>query len=70
MYLLIVFLPLIASLQAGLMGRFLGSRGAAVVTTSCVVTSAVLSMAAFYEVALCRKRVLCSAFKLVFLRNV
>ena len=52
MYLLIVFLPLIASLQAGLIGRFLGSRGAAVVTTSCVVTSAVLSMGAFYEVAL------------------
>ncbi len=52
MYLLIVFLPLIASLQAGLIGRFLGSRGAAVVTTSCIVISAGLSMGAFYEVAL------------------
>jgi proton-translocating NADH-quinone oxidoreductase chain L len=52
MYLLIIFLPLIASLQAGLLGRFLGSRGAAIVTTGCVMTSAVLSTAAFYEVAL------------------
>lgn len=53
MYLLLVFLPLLGSLQAGLVGRFLGSRGAAIITTGCVVTSAVLSSVAFYEVALC-----------------
>ena len=53
MYLLLVFLPLLGSLQAGLLGRFLGFRGAAIITTGCVVTSAVLSSVAFYEVALC-----------------
>ena len=52
MYLLLVFLPLLGSLQAGLLGRFLGSRGAAIITTGCVVISAILSSVAFYEVAL------------------
>lgn len=53
MYLLLVFLPLLGSLQAGLLGRFLGGRGGAIVTTASVVTSAALSGLAFYEVALC-----------------
>ncbi len=53
MYLLLVFLPLLGSLQAGLLGRFLGARGAAVVTTGSVVISAALSGLAFYEVAMC-----------------
>jgi proton-translocating NADH-quinone oxidoreductase chain L len=53
MYLLLVFLPLLGSLQAGLLGRFLGARGSAVVTTGSVVACAVLSGIAFYEVALC-----------------
>lgn len=53
MYLLLVFLPLLGSLQAGLLGRFLGARGAAIVTTGSVATSAALSGVAFYEVALC-----------------
>ncbi len=52
MYLLLVFLPLAGSLQAGLLGRFLGSKGAAIVTTGCVGSSAFLSWATFYEVAL------------------
>ncbi len=52
MYLLIVFLPLVGSLQAGLLGRFLGSKGAAIVTTGCVALSSFLSWAAFYEVGL------------------
>src|SRR6478736_2963771 len=53
MYLLIVLLPLLGSIAAGLFGRFLGFRGAAITTTSCVLTSSVLSCIAFYEVALC-----------------
>ena len=52
MYLLLVFLPLLGSLQAGLLGRFLGTRGAAIITTGCVAMSALLSTLAFYEVAL------------------
>ena len=52
MYLLIVLLPLLGSIAAGLFGRFLGFRGAAIITTSCVLTSSFLSCIAFYEVAL------------------
>ena len=52
MYLLLVFLPLAGSLQAGLFGRFLGSKGAAIITTGCVASSALLSWTTFYEVAL------------------
>lgn len=52
MYLLIILLPLIASLAAGLLGRFLGHRGSATITLFCVFLSTVLSGLAFYEVAL------------------
>ena len=55
MYLLIVLLPLLGSLFSGLFGFFLGFRGAIIVTTSTVLTSAILSMFAFYEVALLGK---------------
>lgn len=53
MYLLIVLLPLLGSLFAGFTSRFLGYRGAALVTTSCVFLSFLCSTLAFYEVALC-----------------
>nr|YP_010032394.1 Nad5 [Schizocladia ischiensis]QOW07608.1 Nad5 [Schizocladia ischiensis] len=52
MYLNIVFLPLLGSIAAGLFGRFLGSQGAAVLTTTCVGLSLCLSGLAFYEVGL------------------
>jgi NADH-ubiquinone oxidoreductase chain 5 len=52
MYLIIVFLSLIGSCFAGLFGRYLGSWGSAIVTTSCLFLSLLLSLFAFYEVAL------------------
>jgi len=52
MYLLIVFLSLIGSCLAGLFGRYLGSWGAAFITTGCLFLSLLLSLFAFYEVAL------------------
>jgi len=52
MYLLIVFLPLLGSSVAGFFGRFLGSEGTAIMTTTCVSFSSILSLIAFYEVAL------------------
>ena len=52
MYLNIVFLPLLGSLVAGFFGRFLGGRGAGLVTMSCVCLSFCLSSLAFYEVGL------------------
>uniref|UniRef100_A0A803N8X9 ATP synthase subunit 9, mitochondrial n=27 Tax=Caryophyllales TaxID=3524 RepID=A0A803N8X9_CHEQI len=36
---------------AGFFGRFLGSEGTAIVTTTCVSFSSILSLIAFYEVA-------------------
>ena len=41
------------SLLAGLFGRFLGFKGGALVTTTAVLISTLLSLIAFYEVALC-----------------
>lgn len=53
MYLLLVFLPLIGSIIAGFFGRSLGSRGAALISTSCVFASTLFSCIAFYECGLC-----------------
>ena len=52
MYLLIIALPLLGSAVAGLFGRFIGKRGAAFITTSCVILCCIFSVVAFYEVAL------------------
>lgn len=52
MYLLLVFLPVIGSCLAGLFGRFLGSWGSAIITTSCLFISFLISLFAFYEVGL------------------
>ena len=53
MYLLLVLLPFIGSCSAVFFGRFLGSRGAAVLSTGCVAVSTICSCVAFYECALC-----------------
>lgn len=52
MYLLIIFLSIIGSCFAGLFGRHLGSLGSAIITTSCLFFSFLLSLFVFYEVAL------------------
>ena len=54
MYLLIVILPLLGFIMAGGFGRFLGYRGAPLVSAGCVSLSSILSFIAFYEVALCQ----------------
>ena len=53
MYLLLVFLPLVGAISAGLFGRFLGSSGAQIITTSCLGVSMLFSWYAFFEVAVC-----------------
>ena len=52
MYLLLVFLSIIGSCLAGLFGRHLGSWGSAILATSCLFVSFLLSLFVFYEVAL------------------
>jgi len=52
MYLLIIFLPLIGSLTAGLFGNKIGSYGATRITTFCILLSGIFSYISFFDVAL------------------
>ena len=52
MYLILVFLPLIGSISAGLFGRYLGPKGASIVTVTLLFVTFLISFFAFYEVAL------------------
>jgi NADH-ubiquinone oxidoreductase chain 5 len=52
MYIPLVFLSLIGFTITGLFGRHIGPKGAAIITTSCLVISFFLSLFAFYEVGL------------------
>ena len=51
LYVLIVFLPLLAAIGAGFFGRMMGDRGAQLLTSLAVSGSALLSFVAFYDVA-------------------
>ena len=53
MYLLLILLPLLGSVSAGLFGRFLGHRGSVVITVTFLLLTFLFSVIAFYEVALC-----------------
>ena len=50
-YLPIVSLPLLGSFVAGAFGRFLGSKGAAIVTIMCTSFSFTFSLIVFHKVA-------------------
>ena len=52
MYLVLVFLPLIGSLTAGLFGRKIGPKGSAITTVILLFVTFSMSVFAFYEVAL------------------
>lgn len=52
MYTLIVILPLIGTILAGLFGRWIGGRGAGYITIAGLATTLFLSCFAFYEVAI------------------
>jgi NADH-ubiquinone oxidoreductase chain 5 len=52
MYIFIIILPFLGSCTAGMLGRFLGSNGSAIITTACLFLSFCCSFFAFYEVAL------------------
>jgi len=51
MYAAIVFLPLVGALVAGFGGRFIGDRGAQVATCGAMLLAALLSVVAFFDVA-------------------
>lgn len=52
MYLVLIFLPLLSSLTAGLFGRKLGPKGSSIITVSCLLVTFMLSLIIFFEVAL------------------
>ncbi len=52
MYLFVLTLPLVSTICAGLMGRWIGSRGAAILSTSLIMLTFSVSCFIFYEVAL------------------
>ena len=52
MYLILVFLPLISSITAGLFGRYLGPKGSSIVTVISLMTTFFTSTFIFYEVAI------------------
>ena len=52
LYKTIIFLPAIGALVAGLLGRWIGHRGAEMITSSLMVLAAILSCVAFYQVAI------------------
>ena len=57
MYLSLLLLPMFGSAVAGLLGRKIGVTGAHIITCSCLITSAILAIVAFYEVGLCNSSV-------------
>lgn len=57
MYLTLIFLPFFGAIAAGMRGRALGSTGAQLISTTCIIISTILCYVAFYEVALCRSPV-------------
>ena len=52
MYAAIVFLPLLGSAIAGLLGRVIGARASEIVTTGLLFVSAALSCMTFYDVTM------------------
>jgi NADH-ubiquinone oxidoreductase chain 5 len=52
MYILLIFLSFLGFSFTGLFGRYLGSKGSALITTGCLFLSFCLSIFAFYEVGL------------------
>ena len=54
MYLTIIFLPFLGSLFSGLRGRFLGIKGSILITTFCIGLTIIITLIAYYEVALSR----------------
>ena len=52
MYSLIVFLPLVAAIIAGLFGRFIGDRASMWTCSASVIISLILSIIAFFDVGL------------------
>ena len=52
MYLALITLPLLGSIASGFFGRKIGITGSQIITCSCVITTTLLAIVAFFEVGL------------------
>ena len=52
MYILVLLFPLLSAMISGLLGRKIGTKGAGILTSSCIVISLVVSCCIFYEATL------------------
>lgn len=52
MYILVLLMPLLSAIISGLLGRKIGTKGAGVLTSCCIVMSTVVSCYIFYETVL------------------
>ena len=50
MYLAIIILPLLGSIASGFFGRKIGVSGSQLITCTCVITTTILAILAFFEV--------------------
>jgi NADH-ubiquinone oxidoreductase chain 5 len=57
MYICIVFLPFLAAIFSGLLGRSLGVKGVFFINITCLLITTLLSFIAFYEVVICNSSV-------------
>ena len=57
MYISIVFLPFLAAILSGLLGRVLGIKGVYIINITCLLITTFLSFLAFYEVVTCNSPV-------------
>lgn len=52
MYILVLFIPLLSAMISGFLGRKIGTKGAGVLTSSCIFITVIISGWIFYETAL------------------
>ena len=52
MYILILFIPLLSAIISGLFGKKIGTKGAGLITSSCIIISLIISCYIFYETCL------------------
>lgn len=52
MYILVLFIPLLSAMISGFLGRKIGTRGAGVITSSCISITVIISGWIFYETVL------------------
>jgi NADH-ubiquinone oxidoreductase chain 5 len=57
MYISIIFLPFLAAILSGLLGRVAGVKGVYILNITCLIMTTILSFIAYYEVILCNSPV-------------